>query len=235
MSTRAKVSTSKEPANASTSTLSAEQLRRKAKFQLLGSAVLVALGVVVFAVLLDTPPRPNTNEVSVLIPARDSLPPLALPSSAPMAATDPPAGATTASGVGTASAAVSSPPTPSASAGVQAAANPPAPATPSAAASSAKSATTPTKAVEPALAAASSAPAAARYVVQVGAFTDPQKIRDLRAKLERVGLKSYAQAVQTSEGQRTRVRVGPFATKAEAEKAAAKIKSLDLPAALLTL
>jgi DedD protein len=31
------------------------------------------------------------------------------------------------------------------------------------------------------------------------------------------------------------VRVGPFPTKAEADKAAAKIKKLDLPAAILTL
>ena len=39
----------------------------------------------------------------------------------------------------------------------------------------------------------------------------------------------------TKDGKRTRVRVGPFATKADAEKAASKIKSLDLPAAILTL
>jgi DedD protein len=31
------------------------------------------------------------------------------------------------------------------------------------------------------------------------------------------------------------VRVGPFASRAEADKAAAKIKSLDLPASVLTL
>jgi DedD protein len=40
---------------------------------------------------------------------------------------------------------------------------------------------------------------------------------------------------ETKDGKRIRVRVGPFATKAEAEKAAGKIKTLDLPAAILTL
>jgi DedD protein len=75
----------------------------------------------------------------------------------------------------------------------------------------------------------------ARVVVQVGAFADVDKAREVRAKLERAGLKTYAQVANTKDGKRTRVRVGPFATRADAEKAAAKIKSLDLPAAILTL
>jgi DedD protein len=75
----------------------------------------------------------------------------------------------------------------------------------------------------------------ARVVVQVGAFADVDKAREVRAKLERAGLKTYAQVADTKDGKRTRVRVGPFATRADAEKAAAKIKSLDLPAAILSL
>jgi DedD protein len=41
--------------------------------------------------------------------------------------------------------------------------------------------------------------------------------------------------VETKDGARTRVRVGPFGDKAEAERAAAKIKALDLPASILVL
>ena len=41
--------------------------------------------------------------------------------------------------------------------------------------------------------------------------------------------------VNGAEGRRIRVRVGPWTDKAEADKAAAKIKSLNLPAQLLTL
>jgi DedD protein len=41
--------------------------------------------------------------------------------------------------------------------------------------------------------------------------------------------------VQTPEGKKFRVRVGPFERKADAEKAADKIKKLDLPAAILEL
>jgi len=81
-------------------------------------------------------------------------------------------------------------------------------------------------------------PAAAsdeRYVVQVGAFADAAKVREVRRKVESTGLKTYTQVVQTSEGERTRVRVGPFDDKAEAAKAADKIRKLSLSVAILTL
>jgi DedD protein len=41
--------------------------------------------------------------------------------------------------------------------------------------------------------------------------------------------------VETKDGKRIRVRVGPFANKAEAEKAAEKVKVLELQASVLTL
>ena len=88
-----------------------------------------------------------------------------------------------------------------------------------------------------AAAAAVAAPAAGgeRLIVQVGAFADADKAKEVRQKLEKAGLKTYTQVAETKDGQRTRVRVGPFASKLEAEKAASKIKSLDLPASILTL
>jgi DedD protein len=74
-----------------------------------------------------------------------------------------------------------------------------------------------------------------RFVVQVGAFAENEKAREARLKVERAGLKTYVHVAETPQGKRIRVRAGPFATRAEAEKAAAKIKTLDLPAAILTL
>ena len=84
---------------------------------------------------------------------------------------------------------------------------------------------------------AGAAPASSteRLVVQVGAFADADKAQEVRLKLERAGLKTYTQVADTKDGKRIRVRVGPFAGKADAEKAAGKIKSLDLPASILTL
>jgi DedD protein len=72
-------------------------------------------------------------------------------------------------------------------------------------------------------------------VVQVGAFADESKAKEARAKVEKVGLKTYTQDVETKEGKRTRVRVGPFASKEEADKAAEKIRKLNLPATVLKL
>ncbi len=87
----------------------------------------------------------------------------------------------------------------------------------------------------PVAAPAASAANGERYVVQVGAFADADKARETRLKVERAGLKTYTHVAETREGKRIRVRVGPFATRAEADRAAEKIKGLDLPAAILTL
>jgi len=74
-----------------------------------------------------------------------------------------------------------------------------------------------------------------RFVVQVGAYADAVRAREARAKLEHAGLKTYTHVAETKDGSRIRVRVGPFGTRVEADKAAQKIKKLDLPAAILTL
>jgi len=78
-------------------------------------------------------------------------------------------------------------------------------------------------------------PMAGRFVVQVGAFTDPVKVREARMKLERAGLKTYTQVIESKEGKRIRVRVGPFETKADADKVAEKIRKLELQAGILEL
>ena len=86
-----------------------------------------------------------------------------------------------------------------------------------------------------AAAAGSAASTEGRLVVQVGAFADADKAKEVRQKLEKAGLKTYTQVAETKDGKRIRVRVGPFDTKLEADKAASRSKTLDLPAAILTL
>jgi DedD protein len=80
-----------------------------------------------------------------------------------------------------------------------------------------------------------SVPTAARFVVQVGAFADKQAAQLARKKLERQGLKTYAQVAKTAQGDRIRVRLGPFASRAEADKAAQKAKAAGLAGAVLAL
>ena len=77
--------------------------------------------------------------------------------------------------------------------------------------------------------------AAGRHVVQVGAFADPEKAREVRQKIEQAGLSTYTHVADTPDGKRTRVRLGPFATRAEAEKTAAKIRTLGLSSAIFSL
>jgi DedD protein len=87
----------------------------------------------------------------------------------------------------------------------------------------------------PALARTDPAREGGRFVVQVGAFADAAAAREMRAKVEKLGLKSYTQVVETSSGNRTRVRAGPFDSRDEAEKALAKAKAAGLNAVVLTL
>lgn len=74
-----------------------------------------------------------------------------------------------------------------------------------------------------------------RFVVQVGSFTDVTKAREARLKMEKAGFKTYTQEVQIKEGKRLRVRIGPFETRALAEKAAEKAKKLELSGAIFEI
>jgi DedD protein len=241
---------------------SVEVIRRRAKHRLIGAAVLELAGVVGFPLLFDTQPRPIAVDIPIEIPGKNTVKPLALPTrDAAVAPATPPAAVAEAkppAPVQEKVAAASSltpkeeiipdkkPATPAvvASAPVKAEAKPapkaeakaevkpaPKPAAPADDGARAKAL------LDGQSGAASAAPAAAegRMVVQVGAFADATKAREARLKLEKAGLKTYTQVAETKDGKRIRVRVGPFATRAEADKAASKIKSLDLPASILTL
>lgn len=74
-----------------------------------------------------------------------------------------------------------------------------------------------------------------RFVVQVGAYSDAATLRETRQKVEKLGLKTYTQVIEGDVGKRTRVRVGPFTTRAEAQAAVGKLKAAGLPANLLAL
>ncbi|CAN5329270.1 SPOR domain-containing protein [soil metagenome] len=90
--------------------------------------------------------------------------------------------------------------------------------------------------VEPAPAAAAAKPAVdTRYAIQVAAFSSEPSAQDMRSKLEKAGVKSYTQVVDTPQGKRIRVRVGPFGSRDEAERAAGKIKSAGLPSSIVPL
>ena len=80
-----------------------------------------------------------------------------------------------------------------------------------------------------------SAAAATRYVVQIGAFSDVPTAREVRLKAERAGVKTYTQEVTVNGSKKIRVRVGPYANKAEADKAVDTLRKAGMTSALLTL
>lgn len=88
---------------------------------------------------------------------------------------------------------------------------------------------------KPAAKPASAEAAATRYVVQIGAFSDLPTAREVRLKAERAGVKTYTQEVTVNGGKKIRVRVGPYANKAEAEKAVDTLRKAGMTSALLTL
>lgn len=74
-----------------------------------------------------------------------------------------------------------------------------------------------------------------RWVVQVGAYNDMERMRQARQKAEKLGFKTYITDVDSPTGKRTRVRLGPFATKKEADAAADKVKANGMAANVLSV
>ncbi len=74
-----------------------------------------------------------------------------------------------------------------------------------------------------------------RFVVQAGSFTDLDTVREVRQKLERLGIKTYTQAAVFEGVTRVRVRAGPYSSRQEAQEVQAKIKAAGVAASLLQL
>ena len=68
-----------------------------------------------------------------------------------------------------------------------------------------------------------------KYVVQLGAFSDATKAKDQQRSLEANGIrKAYTEMIKNENAEVTRVRVGPFSTRDEAENEQIKIKLLGI-------
>lgn len=243
---------SDEPSSAPAQAESVDAMRKRAKYRLIGAAVLVLVGVIGFPMLFDKQPRPIALDMPINIPDKSKALPLSVPAPAAMQA-----GSVTES----APAPVARPVT-AANEVIEEKATPdPVQKAPEAAETTVTEVTKPVeKAPEKLVDKAVTRPAAksddaakaqalldgttpakkpdaseGRFVVQVGAFADAARAREVRLKVERTGLKTYTHVAQTKDGERIRVRVGPLGTKAEAEKVADKIKKIGLPAAILSL
>ena len=212
---------------------SAEVLRQRARHRLLGAAVLVVLAVIGFPFLFDTQPRTVSVDIAVEIPDKNKSrfpanPVEAAPTPAASPTPLPPEQGLSAKEEVVAPTAANAP-KPAPVAPAVPVTSPPPPAKPEAA----KAEVAKAEPDKPPTAEAKDG--AARFVVQVGAYADADKAREVRRKLEKAGLKTYTHVADTKEGKRTRVRLGPFATRDEADKAADKAKQLEFTPAVLTL
>lgn len=226
---------------------SVDAMRRRARHRLIGASVLVVLGVVGFPVLFDTQPRPVSVDIAVDIPDRATAKPLVdtstpkpLSASAGLDAKEevvPDAKAEAKPDVKPETAMAAA-----AGAAAVAAVVPKAETKSELAKADNKPAVKPeVKAAEvkadakPATKPSDSKDTGARFVVQAGTFSDDGKLRETRNKLEKAGITTYTQVIESKEGRRVRVRVGPFTKRDDADKMANKIKQLQLQPQVLTL
>ena len=71
------------------------------------------------------------------------------------------------------------------------------------------------------------------YLINVGLFAQQDNALRAHARLKEAGLPAISESLQMRNGQRTRVRVGPFATQAQADAAAGRIRALGLEAVVI--
>jgi len=218
---------------------SVDVMRRRARHRLIGASVLVMVGVLGFPLLFDTQPRPVSVDIAVDIPDRANSKPLASASSATKQTP-----LSTGAGLDPKEEVVAKPePKPESAVAAVAPVAKAEAVKPEPAKAEVAKVEAPKTEIKPAEAKPADAKPAAsdtkadasRFVVQVGAFSDEAKAREVRAKLEKAGYKTYTHVADTKEGKRTRVRVGPFTSRDEADKAAHKIKQLQLQPQVLTL
>ncbi len=206
--------------------LDLQQLRRQARQRFVGAAALVLAAVVILPFVLDTQPRPVSPNIAI-----DIQPPAAAShEAAPDKAANKPDKPTSPEPAALPAQAASASATPAATSPAHTTSTSSSPAHPSAAKPEAPPTPTVTKVDDGARAAALLN--GSGYHIQAGSFTDKEKnqaVPALQAKLEKAGLKSYTQEAVAKGGVvYTRVRLGPFATQAEANQVAARIGKLGI-------
>jgi DedD protein len=205
-------------------------MKKRARRRLVGATALALLAVIVLPMVMDQEPKPTSQDIQIRIPSQDGstftsriLPNKPAPTPLPPvqatpkdAVVPPPAQGPAATAVETKT---ETKPV-AAAAQVAPAEKPPAP---------------PTKPVDkPEIKKPDEARAAAilegadatKWVVQLGAYQDQGNVKLLQKKVKELALPLYTEKVDTAQGSRIRVRVGPFDTREAAEQAQARLKRI---------
>ncbi len=212
----------------------ATSLRARARRRLIGAAALLLLVIVVVPMVLDPEPKPVPDNIPIDIPSEKSkfsprltLPPVPAPENVPLA--PPP------------DAAPSTAPSTAAAASVPEAAKKestePAKKDAVRPAPTAKAEEQRARAVLEGKAGTEPLPAPAKggkFAVQAAATSSEAAARELSERLKNAGLPPYTESVQTAEGTRYRVRVGPYATREDADRVRTRLKTLGINANIVT-
>ncbi|KWF64537.1 SPOR domain-containing protein [Burkholderia pseudomultivorans] len=211
--------------------------KQRARRRLVGAIALVVAAVIVLPMVLDSHPKPVTDDIAIDIPNRPAHQAAAPRDDdvsdvqAGVAHDEPPAS----------DAAVAAAPAPKDAA--RSAAKPdttttasvaPPPAAPAAKPAAPKPAPAPVANADASSAdtrdaSSPSSPAGARFAVQLGSFKDDATARSWAAKLKSAGVPAYVERRKQADGSTaTLLRAGPFADRAAASEAIAKVREAGL-------
>lgn len=196
--------------------------KKRARRRLIGASALVLAAIIGLPMIFDSEPKPLTDDIAIQIPSRDkqgagsgtnSMPPLPeLPvepkKSAPAPTGDPASEAKPDGNAASLAAAVLAVPAEKVTAATK-----PKPAAD-------KAADKPSSTADKA--------AATRLVLHVAAVATKSKADELQNKLKQAGIKSYLQKITTKDGERYRIRVGPFGSRDDAEKMRLRLTKMGL-------
>ncbi|MDR6502056.1 DedD protein [Burkholderia ambifaria] len=214
--------------------------KQRARRRLVGAIALVVAAVIVLPMVLDSHPKPVTDDIAIDIPNRpahqavaprdDDAPDV----QAGVAHDEPPASDASDTAVAAAPAKPAAKPDTTTTASV----TPPKPAPKPAAPAAKPAAPKPAPATVANADAASpdsgdasspSSPAGARFAVQLGSFKDDATARSWATKLKSAGVPAYVEhRKQADGGTATLLRAGPFADRAAASAAIAKVREAGL-------
>lgn len=224
--------------------------KQRARRRLVGAIALVVAAVVALPMILDSHPKPFTDDIAIQIPARPESAPASLhgygddvmPAAAP---DNPPPTANGAYGANDAARATTPPRNATALAsgaanmtakpGTVPSGTPPTAAPPprrktaieTGRARAQSGADAPFDASNPG--GTPNAPAGNRYVVQLGALNSDAAARDWVGRLKALGVPAYVERRRQSDGrERILLRAGPFADRSAAAAAVAKVREAGL-------
>lgn len=207
------------------------RLRRCARRRLLGAVTLLLMAAIFLPMLLDQEPRPLDRDIEIRIPAQTAPPLAPAPPvmSTPSAAQHPAVPA-------------DKPAPPSSIATVR---EDEAPATPDQASLAEPEARPRATAPKPEKVPLKTGPSqksdpavleklsrASHFVVQLGAFSSAENVRQLRERLSAAGIQTYTESLPNGT---TRVRAGPFKTRKQADATQASIALTGVQANVIVM